>query len=211
MYEELLSLIRAKCQRESWHGPDDFKKGGAAFASNISFRNGFAFPPATPEQLRETEDFLGFPLPLLLRVLYTQLANGGFGPGAGIRGTVGGYGNPSTFANGNDETIVKFHRRRKELVDLSHHAQRWQQAGQKLRINLQYSVFPAQLFPVCDLGDQVEVCLDQNGHLFLWGPSERDFVFALSSRRMSLEDWLWSWLEGKHLIQGYDVGSSMST
>ncbi len=38
-------------------------------------------PPATEAQLRATEDLLGFPLPPYLRVLYEQVANGGFGPG----------------------------------------------------------------------------------------------------------------------------------
>lgn len=36
------------------------------------------FPPATEEQIQETEQQLGFPLPLLLRLLHTEIANGGF-------------------------------------------------------------------------------------------------------------------------------------
>lgn len=50
-----------------------------------------AFLPATEQQIRETEQQLGFPLPQLLRLLYTQIANGGFGPGFGIIGAVNGY------------------------------------------------------------------------------------------------------------------------
>src|SRR5205807_2116845 len=49
------------------------------------------FPPATEDQIRETEQQLGFPLPPLLRLLYTEIANGGFGPGLGIVGTPGGF------------------------------------------------------------------------------------------------------------------------
>lgn len=49
------------------------------------------FPPATEDQIRETEQQLGFPLPSLLRLLYTEIANGGFGPGFGIAGTPGGF------------------------------------------------------------------------------------------------------------------------
>ncbi len=51
----------------------------------------FAFPPATEEQLHETEQILGFPLPPLLRLLYTRIANGGFGPGYGIIGAIDGF------------------------------------------------------------------------------------------------------------------------
>lgn len=49
------------------------------------------FSPATEDQIRETEQQLSFPLPPLLRLLYTEIANGGFGPGLGIAGTPGGF------------------------------------------------------------------------------------------------------------------------
>lgn len=39
----------------------------------------FDYPPATEEQLRATEESLGRPLPLLLRLLYSEVANGGNG------------------------------------------------------------------------------------------------------------------------------------
>lgn len=48
------------------------------------------YPPATNEQLQATEEALGFPLPALLRALYVQVANGGFGPGYGLLGAIGG-------------------------------------------------------------------------------------------------------------------------
>lgn len=37
-------------------------------------------PPATAEELADAEQHLGFPLHPLLRRLYTEIANGGFGP-----------------------------------------------------------------------------------------------------------------------------------
>jgi hypothetical protein len=49
------------------------------------------FPPATEKQILKTERQLGFALPLLLRLLYTHVANGGFGPGYGIIGAIGGF------------------------------------------------------------------------------------------------------------------------
>ena len=50
----------------------------------------FLYPPATEEQLSATEEKLGFPLPPLLRALYHWVANGGFGPGYGLLGVMGG-------------------------------------------------------------------------------------------------------------------------
>jgi len=49
-----------------------------------------AYPPASEEQLRITEEQLGFPLPPFLRMLYAEVANGG--PGLDdLFGAVGGY------------------------------------------------------------------------------------------------------------------------
>ena len=59
-----------------------------------------AFPSATEEQLQETEEWLGFPLPPLLRLLYTRVANGGFGPGYGITGVIGGCPLEDDMGNG---------------------------------------------------------------------------------------------------------------
>lgn len=51
---------------------------------------GFHYPPATEKQLAETERLVGFALPDTLRALYSELANGGFGPAYGITGVSGG-------------------------------------------------------------------------------------------------------------------------
>ena len=48
-------------------------------------------PPATPEALDAAEARMGAALPPLLRRLYGEVANGGFGPGSGIIGIEGGW------------------------------------------------------------------------------------------------------------------------
>jgi hypothetical protein len=48
-------------------------------------------PPATDAIILETETALGFQLPPLLKQIYTQIGNGGFGAGYGIIGAIGGY------------------------------------------------------------------------------------------------------------------------
>jgi len=51
-------------------------------------------PPLTPAPLTavtEAEDLIGAPLPSLLRRLYLEIGNGGFGPGHGVLGLAGGF------------------------------------------------------------------------------------------------------------------------
>ena len=49
------------------------------------------YPPASEEQLQATEQALGFALPSLLRACYLHVSNGGFGPGDGVMGVIGGF------------------------------------------------------------------------------------------------------------------------
>ncbi|MEV8561606.1 SMI1/KNR4 family protein [Streptomyces sp. NPDC051917] len=51
----------------------------------------FTPAPASAEALAEAERIIGYPLPPLLRRLYTEVANGGFGPFGGIEGLRNGY------------------------------------------------------------------------------------------------------------------------
>jgi hypothetical protein len=61
------------------------------------------YPPATDEQLRATAERLGFPLPVDLRRLYAEVANGGLnlGPVQVFHGAIGGCGvNPRYWGYG---------------------------------------------------------------------------------------------------------------
>jgi hypothetical protein len=49
------------------------------------------YPPASEEQVRATEEALGFALPSLLRACYLHISNGGFGPSEGVMGVIGGF------------------------------------------------------------------------------------------------------------------------
>jgi hypothetical protein len=48
------------------------------------------YPPASSKLITATEKKLGFKLPALIRELYLQVGNGGFGPAYGIAGLKGG-------------------------------------------------------------------------------------------------------------------------
>ncbi len=47
--------------------------------------------PVSDEALDNAERIIGYPLPRLLRRLYREVANGGFGPFSGVEGVEGGY------------------------------------------------------------------------------------------------------------------------
>ena len=47
--------------------------------------------PAPEEALDDAERVIGYPLPPLLRRLYAEVANGGFGPFGGVEGVDGGF------------------------------------------------------------------------------------------------------------------------
>lgn len=49
------------------------------------------YPPVSPATLATAERALRFALPTILRRLYTEVANGGFGPGFGLLGIDGGH------------------------------------------------------------------------------------------------------------------------
>ncbi|WP_326655968.1 SMI1/KNR4 family protein [Streptomyces anthocyanicus] len=49
--------------------------------------------PVGPDVIEEVEEAIGFPLPSLLKRLYLEAANGGFGPEEGILGAPGGEWN----------------------------------------------------------------------------------------------------------------------
>jgi hypothetical protein len=61
------------------------------------------FTPAKSAAIDEAERELGFPIPPLLRRLYQEVGNGGFGPGYGLWGLAGGY------TDEDGETLTSFY------------------------------------------------------------------------------------------------------
>lgn len=85
---------------------------------------------ATRGALDAAESELGFPLPALLRRLYLEVENGGFGPGAGLVGVDGGYPDPDGRTLSASYAVLRL--------------QDW----------------PEGLVPLCDLGDGAWSCFD---------------------------------------------------
>ena len=57
-------------------------------------------PPASPEEVAAAEASLGFELPPLLRRLYLEVGNGGFGPAYGLEGV------PTASPRGGDIVVL---------------------------------------------------------------------------------------------------------
>src|SRR5712691_13026984 len=97
-HEALCERIKAHCQQKQWYGPDiDYLFRHASHhldesSKDHDFRSDF-MTPATEEQIRLSEERMGISFPPLLRMLYLRVADGGFGPGCGLRGIFSpGYG-----------------------------------------------------------------------------------------------------------------------
>ncbi len=130
-------------------------------------------PPASQELVDDAEHELGYPLPPLLRRLYLEVANGGFGPGYGILGLRGGHGVAPT------GTAIDLYRRFRE--------------GEQPP--------PASLFPVCDWGCAIASFVDcSDSGAAMWGLDPNlvdDNAHALFRQEMGLAEWLQLWIEGR--------------
>lgn len=213
-YSQFCARIVERCERQQWYGPDGgawgyrgyFDSDGKLHAREIrhDYRKGFEFPPATEEQLRATEQALGFPLPPLLRALYAQVANGGFGPDYGITGARGGFyqGGDGRYQTvdmcaDSDPTVQyvdlagrQWKRSNSELIEIRHGIKH----GNPEVIDLSREKWPAHFLHLCYSGCSEDYYLDGvGGHVFhaSYGIEENSF----SHEADSLEEWLELWLQ----------------
>jgi SMI1 / KNR4 family (SUKH-1) len=202
IFTGLFERIREKCRRDGWYGGAlDLQHA----RSDHPQRHGFAYPPASEEQLRATETALRFLLPPVLRVLYAEVANGGFGPGGGIQGVLGGYGSR---ADELARTIVDDyhwhcqvgyteieHHGPAQLIDLSSAAKQGKYGSGKEDLLLPHRVWPEQLLSLEDLGCCMKACLDcKTGRVLCVAPSGNDEEYEIGPIAPSLEDYLERWL-----------------
>jgi len=201
-FTELCHHIQEKCCRDGWYGGTlDLRYARPDHPQ----RHSFAYPPASEEQLRATEAALRFPLPPVLRTLYAEVANGGFGPGGGIQGALGGYGSrPDEPAR---TMVDDYHRHCQvgytegghhgpvRLVDLAKTAEHWKRGSGKEDLLLPHEVWPQQLLSLEDLGCCMQACLDgKTGRVLCVAPSGNDEEYEIGLIAPSLEEYLERWL-----------------
>jgi hypothetical protein len=141
------------------------------------------YPPVTLKEVEMAEAELGFPFPAMLRRVYLQVGNGGFGPGFGILAL-------------NDRGARNYHL---PLVDWYRDAMSFSHPD--------YPPWPRKFLTVCDWGDSITSVLDWtdpaapvsrfNGDQYEGGAL--DSVMKLEAP--SLRDWLEEWVAGVHLFE----------
>jgi hypothetical protein len=183
----LIRAIRQHCAARNWFGVDlRGPEWDTSVVEDDRRKTGFIFPPATKNQLWETEALLGFSLPPTLRSLYTEIANGGFGPAYGIRGAVGGFAD----ATG---TVVEHYQGRTEsrsLLDLDLEAELAQGEGE---VVVPFDQWPRMLISICEWGCAIQICLDCiTGRVFRVEPSRMGY--HITREAASLEEWLKKWM-----------------
>lgn len=137
-----------------------------------------ACPVASLGQIDAAEVRLGFALPRLIRRLYLEVGNGGFGPGYG-RGVFGVEGGYATDICGGG-SIVDVYAALRKAPPAAPTEERW----------------PLQLLPLCDWGCAIWSCLDcrsDDG----WIITSEDRSYTETAHRLG--SWLEAWLCGVDL------------
>jgi hypothetical protein len=142
------------------------------------------YPPVSAAKVAAAEARLGFALPPLLRDIYMQVGNGGFGPGYGLIGIDGGA---SHHSGPFDFSIVglywSFRARRSRL------GEPW--AGKLLPICIWGCTYYSYLD--CALPAAPVMAIDENSH----GHGPWGCAFSLHAH--SFEEWMQRWLDGEDL------------
>lgn len=144
-------------------------------------------PPVSDESWRQTEAAIGFSLPPLLRELYVQVGNGGFGPGYALRGAIGG----ATDDNGWD--LVEYYRIQREGDP---ECPKW--------------IWPAGLVGLNDWGCAIASCVDCSVSGFPMvgfdpnglDPEDQDsWSASFVTTGVSFDEWISAWASGDNLNQ----------
>jgi hypothetical protein len=151
------------------------------------------FPPANLKSLESAEAKLGFSLPCLLRDIYTQVANGGFGPGYGLIGLDDGAHDDL------DKSITDLYAIYK-LGDPMDSFWHWSD----------------RLVPICHLGCAIYSCIDcsqLSAPIMKFDPNQHEegqpWDQAYSYQSSSLAEWIEQWLTHrveKDAIAKIDIG-----
>jgi hypothetical protein len=193
--ETLCLDVIAHFQRRGWFGCDMHWKYGDPPSDAVE-RKRFRRPRATEAQLEETERLLHFALPTTLRTLYKDVANGGFGPGYGLVGAVGGAP-ASEFA----KDLADDYCRARELSPF------WEESGLEKSDPNWFEPFfnewPPGFVRILEWGCCIWSVLDlRHGRVLRFEPVEgkRDRE-AMEPEADSLDDWLRRWLRGEDLFR----------
>lgn len=136
--------------------------------------------PVSEREIHRAEEKIGFKLPLLLRRVYTEVGNGGFGPSNGLLPLFSLEPDARENEEGMINSYLSFLKITKEMDEVSD----WDE--ERLR-------WPKKLLPFCYWGCAMKSCVDCSDPQFpvkLFNPLR----FSLESP--TLESWFERWLKG---------------
>ena len=141
------------------------------------------FAPLSADQLAETVREIGFKPSALYVELMQEVGNGGFGPGYGLMGLVGGA------TNDRGDTAVDLY---KVFAQPDPNEPSWK--------------WPQGLLPICHWGCAIYSCIDctnEEAMVMTWDPNEWEDgtspTLAICSTEMTLAEWLLAWSDGVNL------------
>jgi hypothetical protein len=143
--------------------------------------------PASEATLAKAEEQLGFQLPAVLRQVYGMVGNGGFGPGYGLIGIVGGVRDDL----GRDVVTDYLLRREGDPHDPG-----WS--------------WPAKLLAVCHWGCGIYSCVDcarGDAPVIRFDPNvvDRDWSIAFGQEQPTFAAWVQAWLAGEEMFESGSV------
>jgi len=161
------------------------------------------FPRITKDIIEKAEIRLGFRFPELLRQMYLQVGNGGFGPGYGILGLEDGYRDRDDIAihDGSGVDLVQlyfsFRGAGGSLSELEHNFD----LGTNLYVEAETFVWFDKLLPICNWGCWQISCVDcakTDFPVLLFVGYE--YTFQLQNR--SFNEWIKDWLNDDLHLDG---------
>lgn len=140
------------------------------------------FPPVTFAEINDAEQRLGFILPELLRRIYTEVANGGFGPFNRILGLKNGW----FTTKGESANLVELYKDCLETLPFP---------------PFPYFRWPEKLLPICEDSWDL-ICLDCNKaempvikiHSKIPDSQGLNWEIKISFEAISFQNWLENWL-----------------
>ena len=184
-YQPIFEAIRQHCAAQGWYGAEMWGPEWRNVRDDDPRRTGFEFPPATEAQVQETERRLDLSLPPMLRVCYTELANGGFGPGYGLRSVVDESEYPNDLLAGYPARSEEY-----EVVDLDMMVA---SGNGTHAFEIPYLGWARTAVPLIEEGCAMTLCLDTvSGSIFRVEGSSTGYVFTYKAP--SFEALLGLWL-----------------
>jgi SMI1/KNR4 family protein SUKH-1 len=157
--------------------------------------------PVTEEELVQAETQLGFVLPSLLRRIYREVGNGGFGPGYGLLPL------NELPPNGGDDTtsLVAEYQGMKSFSQQDIDAYFAEEEEKP-------ALWPERVLILCDWGCNIYSCLDcSSSELPIFRmDSNENFLVEWAIEAPSLHQWLERWIDGTLARLDWDQATKVS-